>query len=121
MLSKHSWPGNVRELRNVVERAVIMCKPDFIELEHLPPNLLNGPAACSIGDLVPMETVQELHIRGVVATTRSIRSAAAVLGMLPDTVVRRLKRNGSYRLQIRDEFDDSARTPPGATNDQPPR
>jgi len=119
VLSKHSWPGNVRELRNVVERAVIMCKSDFIELAHLPPNLLNVPAACSVGDLVSMETVQELHIRGVVASTRSIRSAAAVLGMHPDTVVRRLRRNGSDPLQIGAQSDEAARTTPGATDDQP--
>jgi NtrC-family two-component system response regulator AlgB len=118
VLNKHSWPGNVRELRNVVERAVIMCKPDFIELEHLPPNLLSAPATYSIGDLVPMETVQDLHIRGVVASTRSIRSAAAVLGIHPDTIVRRLKRNGTFALQIRGEADEAARTPPGDSDDQ---
>jgi two-component system, NtrC family, response regulator AlgB len=110
-LCKHSWPGNVRELRNVVERAVIVCKSDAIELRHLPPNLLSGPSVCSIGDLVPMERVQELHIRGVVASTRSIRSAAAVLGMHPDTITRRLKRNGSNNPDIQDEPDDSAGTP----------
>ena len=119
VLSKYAWPGNVRELRNVVERAVIMCKSDFIELEHLPPNLLTAPTAYSIGDLVPMETVQELHIRGVVASTRSIRSAAAVLGIHPDTIVRRLKRTGADALQIRVDAEKAARTPPGATDDQP--
>ena len=25
-LQRYSWPGNVRELRNVVERAMILCK-----------------------------------------------------------------------------------------------
>jgi NtrC-family two-component system response regulator AlgB len=119
LLSKYSWPGNVRELRNVVERAVIMCKSDYVELEHLPANLLTGPTAYSIGDLVPMETVQELHIRGVVASTRSIRSAAAVLGIHPDTIVRRLKRNGLDALQVRVEAEKSTRTGLGATDDQP--
>jgi NtrC-family two-component system response regulator AlgB len=119
VLGKHFWPGNVRELRNVIERAVIMCKSDFIELEHLPPNLLGTPTAYSIGDLVSMETVQDLHIRGVVASTRSIRSAADVLGMHPDTIVRRLKRSGSDAVQIRAEADQATQTPSGATNDQP--
>jgi len=118
VLNKHFWPGNVRELRNVIERAVIMCKSEFIELEHLPPNLLGAPSAFSIGDLVPMETIQEMHIRGVVASTRSIRSAAAVLGMHPDTIVRRLKRNGSDPSQIRAQADDSSSTPPGGSDDQ---
>jgi NtrC-family two-component system response regulator AlgB len=111
VLNKHFWPGNVRELRNVIERAVITCKSDFLELEHLPPNLLGTPASFSIGDLVPMETVQEMHIRGVVASTRSIRSAAAVLGMHPDTIVRRLKRNGPDPSRIRADDDPSPPAP----------
>ena len=32
----YPWPGNVRELVNVLERAVLMCKGDIIEPEHLP-------------------------------------------------------------------------------------
>jgi NtrC-family two-component system response regulator AlgB len=109
VLSKHTWPGNVRELRNVIERAVIMCKPEYIEVEHLPPNLLSAPAAYSIGDLVSMDTIQDAHIRMVVASTRSLRSAAAVLGMHPDTIVRRLKRAGSEVPQIRPESDEPVR------------
>jgi two-component system NtrC family response regulator len=35
-LLSYSWPGNVRELRNVVERALILCDGDFIDVVHLP-------------------------------------------------------------------------------------
>jgi len=31
----HSWPGNVRELKNCVERAVIFCEGDTIEVDDL--------------------------------------------------------------------------------------
>jgi DNA-binding NtrC family response regulator len=34
-LFAHSWPGNVRELRNVIERAVLLCKGDSITAEDL--------------------------------------------------------------------------------------
>ena len=30
MLYNYSWPGNVRELRNVVERAVLLCKTEMV-------------------------------------------------------------------------------------------
>lgn len=34
-LSAHPFPGNVRELRNLIERAVILCTEDQIDLTHL--------------------------------------------------------------------------------------
>lgn len=35
-LKKYSWPGNVRELENVIQRLVLMCDADTIELRDLP-------------------------------------------------------------------------------------
>jgi DNA-binding NtrC family response regulator len=35
-LKNYDWPGNVRELENVMERAVILCAHDTINLECLP-------------------------------------------------------------------------------------
>lgn len=35
-LKRYDWPGNVRELENVMERAVILCPFDTINLECLP-------------------------------------------------------------------------------------
>jgi len=34
-LSQYNWPGNVRELRNVIERAVILCRGNTIETADL--------------------------------------------------------------------------------------
>ncbi len=31
MLMEYSWPGNVRELRNVIERAVLLCKHETLD------------------------------------------------------------------------------------------
>jgi DNA-binding NtrC family response regulator len=36
MIREYPWPGNVRELVNVLERAVLLCKEEFIEPDHLP-------------------------------------------------------------------------------------
>jgi two-component system, NtrC family, response regulator AtoC len=36
LLQQYPWPGNIRELRNVVERAVLLCTGDRLELSHLP-------------------------------------------------------------------------------------
>jgi len=35
-LISHNWKGEVRELENVIERAVIFCKDDFISVKNLP-------------------------------------------------------------------------------------
>ena len=38
-LKAHSWPGNIRELRHVVERAILFCDEENIDLAHLPPDI----------------------------------------------------------------------------------
>jgi two-component system response regulator AtoC len=35
-LFEHSWPGNVRELQHAVERAILLCKGEVIDVEALP-------------------------------------------------------------------------------------
>ncbi len=41
-LIKYDWPGNIRELRNIIERAMLFCDEDTIDIGHLPPELSNG-------------------------------------------------------------------------------
>jgi len=38
-LCSYHWPGNVRELMNCIERAVILCNGDVLDVDHLPPSL----------------------------------------------------------------------------------
>ena len=42
LLQSYRWPGNIRELRNVLERAVLLCLGERIELEHLPLEKMRG-------------------------------------------------------------------------------
>jgi len=41
LLSQHPFPGNVRELRNVIERAVILCEGNQLEIEHFKLHIKN--------------------------------------------------------------------------------
>ena len=36
ILMHHEWKGEIRELENIIERAVIFCKKDFISIDDLP-------------------------------------------------------------------------------------
>ena len=41
-LQEYDWPGNIRELRNAIERAILFCDDDTIDLIHLPVEIANG-------------------------------------------------------------------------------
>ncbi|HET7010977.1 MAG TPA: sigma-54 dependent transcriptional regulator [Anaerolineales bacterium] len=36
-LKAHRWPGNIRELRHTIERAMLFCDDETIDIGHLPP------------------------------------------------------------------------------------
>lgn len=42
MLMSYGYPGNIRELANIIERAFILCKGEFIEKKHLPESLFTA-------------------------------------------------------------------------------
>ncbi len=94
LLRHYSWPGNVRELRNVIERAVILCQTDRIGVNHFPENLRTMDRSVSIGDPIPLDKIEEEHIRRVLATTRSLQEAADILGIDQATLWRRRKQYG---------------------------
>ena len=94
-LLHYSWPGNVRELRNVIERAVILCHSDRIGAEHLPDKI--RPATLStpkVGDPVPLDRIEEEHIRHVLSGAKSLQEAADILGIDQATLWRRRKQYG---------------------------
>jgi NtrC-family two-component system response regulator AlgB len=93
-LKRYEWPGNVRELRNAIERAVLLCRSECIGVEDLPFKQAKSVASPNIGDLVSLEELEEMHIRRVLAATRSIEEACRVLGMDSVTLWRRRKKYG---------------------------
>jgi NtrC-family two-component system response regulator AlgB len=72
-----------------------LCRNGNIGLEHLPGNFLPNPARSpELGDPIPMEKLEEVHIRRVLARSKSLDEAARVLGMDPATLWRRRKKYG---------------------------
>ena len=93
-LRQYPWPGNVRELSNVIERTAILCHADRVGMDCLPisPSPINPPL--NIGDPVPLEKIEEQHIRQVLATIKSLQEAADILGIDQATLWRRRKKYG---------------------------
>ncbi len=94
LLNSYPWPGNVRELRNTIERAVILGSAEFIGKTDLPNNITPSADTPAIGDLIPLSTITELHIRRVIANTSSLQEAADILGIDQATLWRRRKTYG---------------------------
>ena len=94
-LDAHAWPGNIRELRNVIERAVILARGDFIEPTHLPPELLK-PAAAAADTLTPGMRVDDAERRLIELTLEHTGNnktrAAAILGISVKTLHNKLNR-----------------------------
>ena len=99
VLERARWRGNIRQLRNVIERAVILTQSDFIEVGHLPPELLEEPERRRPGSpqaLTPGMRVDEAERRLIAITLEHTHSnktrAAEILGISVKTLHNKLNR-----------------------------
>ncbi|HTY78997.1 MAG TPA: sigma-54 dependent transcriptional regulator [Candidatus Bathyarchaeia archaeon] len=116
-LLSYPWPGNVREMRNLIERLVILCPGDRIDVDQLPlefrpPGPARGPDATFLyrleqarrggdprdeeaaGDIQAPSSLHEIghaHIRMVLAKMNGNKTKAAqALGISRQTLRSRL-------------------------------
>lgn len=85
-LYAYSWPGNVRELRNVLERAVLLCKGEVIGAEDIVPGRVDQAATGSdaSGIVIPpggidLRELENRLIRQALARTNNNQTKAAKL------------------------------------------
>jgi DNA-binding NtrC family response regulator len=98
-LQGYGWPGNVRELRNVLERAVIVAKGEWIEVSHLPPYLRTEKDRQATQIVVPpgataAETERELILKTLEQTSNNKAETARRLGLDVKTIRNKLKSYG---------------------------
>ena len=101
VLLHYPWPGNVRELKNVIERAVILCRSDFIGPEHLPQELnkASQEAPVQVGEALSSDMslaeMEKRHILFVLKANKFNKSQTArVLGISRSTLREKLRLYG---------------------------
>lgn len=93
-LRTRDWPGNIRELSNVIERAAVLSDGPVLGPEHFSKAGGANEPMPTIGSMLPLERLEEVHIRRVLAATRTLEEAATVLGIDSATLWRKRKRYG---------------------------
>jgi NtrC-family two-component system response regulator AlgB len=93
VLQDYSWPGNVRELRNAIERATILWPSPRLEPQAFPERIAGAPErGPQLGGEFSLEEIERAHILAVLARSRSLEEAAAVLQIDASTLWRKRKR-----------------------------
>ena len=97
VLSGYSWPGNVRELRNLIERLVILCPSETIEVDDLPVELNRRDNPSQISTETPLREAKnefEHHfIRNCLETNDwNITETARQLGIERTNLHRKMRQ-----------------------------
>ncbi len=98
-LGRHEWRGNVRELENVLERSLILCRGDILDLRDLPEHLQHKERPLLEPSLHVLNSPLELAERQALEETlrkchgHRERTAQA-LGISRRTLQYRLKKHG---------------------------
>jgi two-component system response regulator HydG len=92
-LSSWRWPGNVRELENAIERAVVLCRGDRLDVDDLPPAVRGGAGSrkritFEVG--TPLKHIERRMIRETLRYCDGDKGvAASLMGITARTIYRR--------------------------------
>ena len=103
---EYSWPGNVRELENLIERVMILCPNDTIQVSDLPmefrDNVHNAlhlegiPSDATLYDT--LATIEKAMIERALKMTDNVQAhAAALLGIGKSGLNQKIKK---YNLEV---------------------
>ncbi|RJE71247.1 sigma-54-dependent Fis family transcriptional regulator [Pseudoalteromonas sp. MSK9-3] len=99
LLLEHNWPGNVRELGHVIERAVLICAHEQIDIAHI---LIDNPASTNtqaqhpVPDLTLAALEKQRIIDVLTEHNEHISASAKALGISRNALYRRLEK---YQLE----------------------
>lgn len=81
-LSQQPWKGNIRELRNVIERSLIVCESDRLDLDDLPLEIQNTHYEQADGSTMgsfELAAMERRHIARVLEYTKGNKTETARL------------------------------------------
>jgi DNA-binding NtrC family response regulator len=101
LLMSYSWPGNVRQLESAIERAILLCEGNEIEVEDLPVEIRQeGTSAAAFNFKLPPEGIsfddveRSLITQAMEQTNWNITRSAKLLGLSFRTLQYRLEKFG---------------------------
>jgi DNA-binding NtrC family response regulator len=95
-LISYEWKGEVRELENVMERAVIFCKGDFITLNDLPETFSHASSSVDFSKLGSLEVAirrfeKEYILKALESNNNDKEKTSELLQVGLSTLYRKLK------------------------------
>jgi two-component system response regulator AtoC len=108
LVYEYNWPGNIREMENMIERCIIICEKDTIDVDDLPQQIrasepsggsgING-SLFSDDTIIPFEKLKEESIRHALKITNgNIVEAAKKLQLGRATIYRLMEK---YNIENR--------------------
>jgi len=96
IFTAYDWPGNVRELENVMERAVILCPFDTINIECLPQKMkcIHESNRLNLQGLTLPEMERKIIMNALDLTSWNQSRAAATLGISRKQLRTKMKNHG---------------------------
>ncbi|WP_146561734.1 sigma 54-interacting transcriptional regulator [Posidoniimonas corsicana] len=102
---RYRWPGNVREMKNVIERAVVLTRGEFIDATDLVLSTLKTAGDTEVGassndgrrefEPTSLADMEKDHILAtLIATGWNKSKTAGILGIERSTLDRKIKRYG---------------------------
>ena len=101
LIMSYSWPGNVRQLESAIERAILLCEGNEIDVEDLPVEIRQeGTSSAAFNFKLPPEGIsfedveRSLITQAMEQTNWNITRAAKLLGLSFRTLQYRLEKFG---------------------------